>query len=287
MSVAVAKHFDTCILSADSRQFYKELAIGTAKPDSEEQDGVKHYFIDSHSIDDEVTSAQFESAALDILEEEFKKHDFVVLTGGSGMFVDALCIGLDNIPTSPQVKEQVQQEFEAHGLEPLIEELRQKDPGFHAEADLDNPMRVMRAIEVIRITGEKFSELRKRKPAPRPFKVHRFVIDHDREVLYDRINRRVDIMLDLGLVEEARSVFAKRHLKSLNTVGYKELFEHFEGKIGLEEAIEKIKQNTRRYAKRQLTWFRRHPDSHWVKFDSNEKMLKEILIQLKKIQEDS
>lgn len=264
LSIQLAKHFKTCVVSADSRQFYKELCIGTAKPTLQEQDGIKHHFIDSHSIHDEVTAAEFEKQALLTLKEEFSQKDIVILTGGSGMFIDALCYGLDPIPTSNDLKAAIQVEYDTNGLEPLLAELKENDLEYYNTVDTNNPMRIIRAIEVIRLTGKKYSSLRNNKKKPRDFRVHRYVINHSREKLYERINLRVDIMMKNGLLEEVKSVFDFRNLTSLNTVGYKELFEYFDGQFSLESAIEKIKQNTRRYAKRQLTWFKRHPESIWL-----------------------
>jgi len=275
--VQIAKHYQTCVLSADSRQFYKELSIGTAKPTREEQDGIHHYFIDSHELEDEVTSARFEKEALEILDNEFKTKDIAVLVGGSGMFVDALCLGLDDIPTDSKVKAKIQQECDLSGLEPLLLELKQKDPEYFEKVDRQNSVRVQRAVEVIRITGKPFSQQRTGKKKPRPFKVHRFVLDHPRELLYERINLRVDQMIAQGLEEEAKSVMKFRHLTSMNTVGYKELFSFFDGKTNRETAIEQIKQNSRRYAKRQLTWLRRNSENHWVKFTTKEQVVQEIL----------
>ncbi len=243
-------------------------------------DGVPHFFIDSHSIHDEVTAAQFEREALLLLEEQFEIHDKIVLVGGSGMFIDALCDGLDDIPTSPEVKDLVQQQFDEEGIEPLLEELKLSDQEYYEFVDKQNPMRIMRAIEVIRLTGKKFSELRKSQTKNRPFETKRFVINHDRKKLYDRINLRVDLMMKAGLLEEVKSVFSDRHLTSLNTVGYKELFSYLEGQASLDDAIELIKRNSRRYAKRQLTWFRRNPDAVWIEHDTNEKMIETILSHL-------
>ena len=212
-----------------------------------------------------------------MLAEEFKHKDIIVLTGGSGMFIDALCIGLDNIPSSSELRDTIQEEYNENGLAPLLIELQEKDPEYYAQVDRDNAMRIIRAIEAIRLTGKKYSEIRLAKPSPRPFEVHRFVINHEREILYDRINRRVDIMMDEGLLDEVKSVHHLRHLSSLNTVGYKEIFTYLDGHCSLDEAIEKIKQNTRRYAKRQLTWFRRHPEAHWLYFADTNEMVDEIL----------
>lgn len=257
------------------------MEIGTAKPTPEEQEGIKHHFVDSHSVTDEVSSARFEKEALDILKELFTKHDYVVLVGGSGMFIDALCRGLDNIPANPEVKAQIQKEYDEFGTHPLLDELKEKDPEYYDKIDRENPMRIIRAIEVIRITGKPYSEQRKAAPKKRPFEIHKFVINHKRDVLYDRINRRVDIMLEAGLIEEVKSVIKHRSLSSLNTVGYKEVFNYLDGNTSYEEAIDKIKQNTRRYAKRQLTWFRRHKEAIWIDYQENDKMIELILEQLK------
>lgn len=283
LSIALAKHFKTSVVSSDSRQFYREIEIGTAKPSKEEQEGIHHYFIDSHNLKDEVTSAQFEREALAVLEKEFLKNDFVILTGGSGMFIDALCNGLDKIPTSPAIKAEIQAEYEENGTIPLLEELKEKDLEYYNQIDKNNSVRIIRAIEVIRLTGKTFSSQRVAKPTARPFKVHRFIINHDREVLYNRINQRVDLMLQDGLLEEVKKVQHLKHLSSLNTVGYKELFEFLEDQISLEQAIEKIKMNTRRYAKRQLTWFRRNTSAIWINFSSKDQMKAEILHEISKI----
>lgn len=277
LSVELAKRINTVILSADSRQFYKELSIGTAKPSKEEQQGIKHYFIDSHSIHEEITSGQYAEQALEILEKEFKLHDNIIMVGGSGMFIDAVCIGLDPIPKSDEIKLQVEKEFQETGLEPLLKELKEKDFNYFQTVDIQNPMRIMRAIEVIRLTGIPYSEQRKNSQSQKDFKIKRFVINHPREILYDRINLRVDMMIEQGLIDEVKAVEPFRNLTSLNTVGYKEIFDFLNGQTTIEIAIDKIKQNTRRYAKRQLTWFRRHPDAVWIDYKSNEEMCDEIM----------
>lgn len=264
MGIALAKHWNTLVLSADSRQFYKETAIGTAKPSLEEQAGVKHYFVDSHSIHQPISSAQFEKQALSILVDEFKNHDIILMVGGSGMFIDALCYGLDNIPHDENVKNELNQELEENGLESLLLELKEKDPSYFNTTDLKNPVRIIRALEVIRISGKTYSSFQMFKPQVRDFEIHKFVIDLPRELLYDRINQRVENMLDAGLLEEVRELLPYRDLQTLNTVGYSELFRYFKQEIGLERAIELIKQNSRRYAKRQLTWFRRDPKNQWI-----------------------
>ncbi|MFK7786521.1 MAG: tRNA (adenosine(37)-N6)-dimethylallyltransferase MiaA [Crocinitomicaceae bacterium] len=284
LSVELAKHFNTCVLSADSRQFYKEVSIGTAKPSQEEMDGITHYFIGSHHLTDEVTAAQFEREGLQLLDDLFQKHQVIILTGGSGMFVDALCNGLDDIPTSRALREELQQEVDKGNLESLLEELKAKDPIYFKQVDQKNPVRVIRAVEVIRLTDKPYSELRKAAPKKRPFKVQRFVIDHERESLYNRINLRVDLMMEAGLLDEVKSVISYRHLSSMNTVGYKELFSYLDGNCSLEAAVDMIKQNSRRYAKRQLTWLRRNPDAQWIPFLSTSKMTEQIIEHLRNTQ---
>jgi tRNA dimethylallyltransferase len=271
------------VLSADSRQFYKELSIGTAKPSSTEQDGVKHYFINSHSVKEEVSSAQYEKEAMAVLKEEFKTNDIIILTGGSGMFIDALCLGLDTIPASDELRSEINEEFKENGLTPLLDELKKNDATYFSEIDRKNPMRVIRAIEVIRLTGKPYSEQRGIMPQKRPFTIHRFVINHDREKLYTRINKRVDAMMDKGLLQEVESVFEYKELASLNTVGYKELFNYLDGKYSLEEAVAAIKQNTRRYSKRQLTWFRRHPEAVWIDYQNDSQMVGSLIEHLRSI----
>lgn len=277
LAVVLAKQLNTVVLSADSRQFYKEIAIGTAKPYKEEMDGVPHYFIDSHSLNQPLTAGQYETEALTLITTELKEFKQLILVGGSGMFIDALCIGLDPIPADEIVQNSLREELATHGLDSLLEELKKSDPVYFAEVDQANSARVLRALEAIRITGKPFSELRLQQPAPRPFSVTRFVIDHQREILYDRINHRVDLMIEAGLIEEVKSVQHLKHLASLQTVGYKEVFDYFDGTYSLETCIEKIKQHTRNYAKRQLTWFRRHPEAHWIPYTSTENMTESIL----------
>lgn len=267
LSIELAKKLNTEIISADSRQFFKEMAIGTAKPSAEEQDGVTHHFIDSHSIEEFFTAGQFEEQALSSLENIFKKSDYAICVGGSGMYIDALCNGLDDIPGDLELRKELNELTENEGLDSLKKELEEKDPEFYKQIDLSNPQRLIRAIEVIRVTGKKYSEQRKKTPKKRPFEILKFGIHHEREVLYDRINRRVDIMVEQGLFEEVKSLSEYRNHNALNTVGYKEVFEFFDGKITREEAIELIKRNTRRYAKRQLTWFRKDESIRWVDKD--------------------
>lgn len=283
LSISLAKHFKTVVLSADSRQFYKEISIGTAKPTAEEMGDMKHYFIDSHQLEDEVSSAQFEKEGLKILEEEFKKNHVIILVGGSGMFIDALCFGLDDIPADAKIREELIQELEANGIEKLTAELEQVDPEYFKIVDKQNPNRVIRGLEVYRTSGKPFSSFRKNQQQKRFFESHIFVLNHEREVLYNRINLRVDEMVKNGLFEEVDSVKHLRHLTSMNTVGYKEPLSYFDGEISKKEAIELIKRNSRRYAKRQLTWFRRNPKNIWLEYTTNEELKQEIIEYLSKL----
>ncbi len=276
LGISLAKKYNSVVISADSRQFYKEMAIGTAKPTIEEMDNIPHFFIDSHSIENELTSAMYEKEALELIEGLFKIHDVLFLVGGSGMYIDALCQGLDNIPTSKEVKFEVEQDFEKNGIEFLKNELLEKDPTYYHQVDLLNPMRLIRAIEVIRLTGQPYSILRTQNQVKRSFDIKRFVINHEREKLYERINFRVDKMIEEGLVEEVKSLENYKDLNVMKTVGYSEIFEYFDGELSLSEAIEKIKMNTRRYAKRQLTWFRRNQDAIWLKSVDLEEMVNQI-----------
>lgn len=241
---------------------------------------MKHYLIDSHSIEEDFTAAKFAHEADIILREEFQSNETIVLVGGSGMFIDALCNGLDEIPTDPILRKELNAYVELNGIEPLIDELKEKDPVFYAQVDLNNPVRIMRAIEVIRISGKAFSSLRKATKKIHNFEIQRFIIDHPREQLYNRINLRVDLMLENGLLDEVKSVMDKKQLNALKTVGYTELFEYLNGDITFEDAVEKIKQNSRRYAKRQLTWFRKHKDAFWIPFESIDAMKNNVLSKL-------
>ena len=276
LGVALAKKWNTVIISADSRQFYKELLIGTAKPTLEEQEGIKHYMVDSHQLEEEVSSAKYAREVNSIIEKEFRHHDKLIMVGGSGMFIDAFCIGLDEIPKSNELKSELTKQWENSGLDPLLKELKEKDPQFYNEVDKGNPMRIIRALEAIRITGQPFSKLRTNQEKKHNFEIIRFVINHPREVLYDRINRRVDLMIQNGLLNEVKSVQHLKHLSTLKTVGYTELFNFLNGITNFQTAIDLIKQNTRRYAKRQLTWFRRHTEAIWLTNTETNLMVEEI-----------
>ena len=280
LAVELAKSLETIIFSADSRQFYKELYIGTAKPTFEERAGVIHYFIDSHSIHDKITAASFIAEIKPLLATEFEKHEVIVLVGGSGMYIDALCYGLDDLPVNEMIKNQLIETFQNQGLEPLLIELQLKDPDYFTKVDKQNSVRIIRALEVIRASGNTFTSfLTSSKSNTNSFDIIKVTIDLEREVLYERINSRVDLMVENGLEEEAKSIINFRDLQALQTVGYAEWFDFFDGKFTKLETIDRIKQNTRRYAKRQLTWFRRDKSAIWL----NGKDLTSQLIEIQKI----
>ena len=263
-AIFLANHFGTEIISADSRQFYKEMNIGTAKPDSEELAAAKHYFINSHTIEEEYSAGDFERDALQTLENIFQKHDVAIMVGGTGLFVKAVCEGLDNLPKAPEgVRERLNKDFEDLGLEHLKERLKTIDPLFYAVADIDNPQRVIRALEVYEATGMPMSYYQKNEVVHRPFEIITVGLNMDRDKLYDRINLRVDKMIESGLVAEVASLVAYRHKPAMLTVGYSEIFDYLDEQITLEEAIDKIKQNSRRYAKRQITWFKKYGNTTW------------------------
>ncbi len=278
LAIQLAKILNTVVISADSRQFYKEIQIGTAKPTLEEQEGVKHYFIDSHSIHSPVTSAQYEKEAMQLLNELFISTPVIVLVGGSGMFIDALCDGINEVPKNDLIKEQLNLELQTKGLPFLLSELKNKDEFYFRKVDKGNPLRVIRALEVIRSTGSTYSSfLDKNSIVKRDFETIKFVIDLPRQQLYERINLRVDHMICNGLLDEVKSVFEYKTLQSLNTVGYKELFSYLNSEIDFKEAVELIKKNTRNYAKRQLTWFRKDTSAIWLKSKATNEQINEIL----------
>ena len=281
LAIALAKHFKTEIISGDSRQFYKEIGIGTAKPTTSELNEVKHHLIDSHSITTEVTAASYSIEARKILNALFETKNEVVLVGGSGMFIDALTFGLDEIETSNEIKIELEKRLETEGLEALVKDMERLDPEFAAVVDKKNPVRIVRALEVIYSSGQKYSAQRKGFKNDLNCEIVRFSIQWEREKLYERINQRVENMLSEGLLDEVKSVLQFRNLKSLNTVGYKELFDHFDEKMTLDEAIEKIKQHSRNYAKRQETWLKRYNDLQQLNPTSSESLLQQALTFLK------
>jgi tRNA dimethylallyltransferase len=266
LAIQVAGWLDTEIISADSRQFYKELSIGTAKPSPEQLSGVKHHLIGHISVEDKYNISRFEQDVLKLLDELFKVHNIVVMCGGSGLYIDAVCHGIDEQPDhDPAIRHLLQAEYKANGIDYLRNELQRLDPEYYQQVDLSNPHRLMRALEVCMMTGKPFSSFRKGTIRQRPFRIVKLGIDISREELISRINRRTDDMMSSGLLEEAHTNLAYRHLNALNTVGYKEMFDYLDRKYSLEEAVEKIKINTRRYAKRQMTWFRKDSEIQWIK----------------------
>jgi len=270
-AIELAKHYKTVIVSADSRQFYREMSIGTAKPTDEELAAAQHYFINSHSITESFSAGDFEKQSLSLLDELFKTHDKVILVGGSGLFIKAVCEGFDEFPdTDPGIREKLNAELTEKGIAYLQEKLKSADPDYYNQVDLSNPQRVIRALEVFEGTGRPYSSFRKSAINNRPFKTIKFGLTMAREALYQRINHRVDVMVNHGLIDEVKNLLPSRHLNALNTVGYSELFDYFDGKTDLNTVIDLIKQNTRRFAKRQLTWFRKDPDIIWMQADKKE-----------------
>jgi tRNA dimethylallyltransferase len=265
LAIEMAQKLKTQIISADSRQFYREMAIGTAKPTPNELAQAKHHFIDSLSVTDSFSAGDFEDQGLIVLKKIFETHDTAIMVGGSGLFIKAICEGFDELPATPAgIRERLNREFEEKGIAHLQKKLKSADPVYYTQVDLNNPQRLIRALEVYEITGAPFSSYRMGHKDQRPFSVIKIGIDLPREVLYQRINKRVDDMVAHGLVEEVRSLLPYRHLNALNTVGYSELFDYFDGKADIETAISLIKQNTRRFAKRQMTWFRKDKDIRWI-----------------------
>ncbi len=277
LSIRVAEHYACPIISTDSRQFYRGIPIGTAQPDREQLERVEHHFIASHELTDDFNCGAYEVAALKRLEELFAEHDTVVAVGGSGLYVKALCEGMDDLPNvEPALRSELAERLKNEGLEVLAEELRKLDPSFYDVVDRKNPARVMRALEVCISTGKPYSTLRTGTKRERPFEIVKIGVNMERSVLYERIDRRVDIMVADGLEQEARAVYPLRHLNSLQTVGYREMFDYFDGTISREEAIELIKRNSRRYAKRQLTWFGRDDEIMWFLPTETEKIIEYI-----------
>lgn len=268
LAINLAKEINTEIISADSRQFYKELNIGVARPSQKELNSIKHHFIGHISIQDNYNAGEYEAEAIEKINSLFQKYDKLVITGGSGMYIDAITKGMDNLPNvDKSIREELNELFKDNGITPLQEELMEKDIEYYNIVDKQNHIRLIRALEIIRQTGKTFTSFRTNPKKKRDFKIKKFVLIRDREELIQRINQRVDIMAEEGLIEEARELYPFRDLNALNTVGYKELFKYFDKKISLKEAIEEIKINTRKYAKRQVTWFRKDKDYTWLSAD--------------------
>lgn len=268
IAIALAKRLGTEIVSADSRQCYREMSIGTAKPSEEELSAVKHHFIDIHSVTTALDAADYETLALGYLQNIFATHDAAVVCGGTGLYIKALCEGLDTMPAvSDEVVHDVNNEYETRGLQWLQHAVMEEDPDFYKEGEIKNPARLLRALIFKRSVGESIINYRTGEKKKRDFRIVRVGLELPREVLYERINTRVDKMMENGLLDEVRNLYSLRHLKNLQTVGYSELFEHIEGLYTLQEAVDKIKQNTRHYAKRQMTWFRKDKEMHWLQAD--------------------
>ncbi|APS40132.1 tRNA (adenosine(37)-N6)-dimethylallyltransferase MiaA [Salegentibacter sp. T436] len=278
LAINLAKKFNTEIISADSRQFYKEMRIGTAVPSTEELEAAKHHFIQHISIEDAYNVGDFEAEAIQKLEEIFQDHDIVIMVGGSGLYTKSVLQGLDYFPEVPaEIRENLNLKYEENGLVPLQKELQKYDPEYYYVADVENPQRVIRALEVCITSGKPYSSYLNQPKKQRDFIPISIGLTADREIIYERINRRVDLMMNEGLLEEVEKLFAHKHLNALNTVGYKELFSYLEGKIPLETAVSENKKNTRRFAKRQLTWFRKDPDIQWFDFKTPSEEVQEFI----------
>ncbi|TFF36882.1 tRNA (adenosine(37)-N6)-dimethylallyltransferase MiaA [Mucilaginibacter psychrotolerans] len=278
-AIQLAQHFNTAVVSADSRQFFREMSIGTAKPTAEELAAAPHYFINSHSITERFSVGDFEREGLALLEQLFQDHPVVILAGGSGLYIKAICEGFDDLPVADAtIRDSLNYELAEKGIEVLQERLKLVDPVYYNEVDISNPQRVIRALEVYESSGQPFSSYRTAKTNKRTFNIIKLGLDMPREVLYDRINRRVDMMVADGLVEEVEALLPYRHLNALNTVGYSEIFDYLDGDTDWSDSIAQIKQNTRRFAKRQMTWFRKDKDIVWV--DAKEENLTETMLKV-------
>lgn len=266
LSLRVAEHYGCPIVNCDSRQVFRSIPIGTAAPTAQEQARVKHYFVATRSLEEDYNAGQYERDALKLLDELFEKHEVVVMTGGSMLYADAVCYGLDDLPNIPvDIRKHVQEAYETNGIKWLQDEVKRLDPDYWSEVDQQNPARLAHCVEMCLATGKTYSSLRTKTTKNRPFRIIKIGLERPREELYDRINRRVEQMIADGMVDEARAVYPQRQLNSLQTVGYRELFAYFDGAYDLNRAIELIQQNTRHYAKRQMTWFRRDQQIHWLK----------------------
>lgn len=276
-SLAIAEHFSCPIISSDSRQMYQGMEIGTAMPGKDELARCKHYFVGQLQPGDYYSAAKYEEDVMQLLEKEFAENKVMLMSGGSMMYIDAVCKGIDDIPTvDDETRAMVLEKYEKEGLEQLASELRILDPEYYNEADIKNPKRVMHALEICYMTGKTYSSFRKRSVKERPFKIIKIGLQRDREELYERINRRVDMMIEQGLIEEVKRFAHLKHHNSLNTVGYKEIFKYLDGEWTLPFAIEKIKQNTRIYSRKQVTWYRKDKEIAWFHPDDIQEIIKYI-----------
>ncbi len=264
VGIEIAKHFNTEIISADSRQMYRELSIGTAVPSPSELSEIKHHFIQSFSISENLNASKFESLVLNTLETLFENHKIVLMVGGSMLYINAVCKGIDRMPdVDPEIRESLKTKLETEGIESLRFQLKRLDPDYYEAVDLKNPNRIIHALEICLMTGKPYSSFRSNPNRKRPFAILKIGLDCERETLHRRINQRVDEMVEAGLEGEARKLYPLKHLNALNTVGCREWFAHFDGEISREKAIELIKRNSRRYARKQLTWFRNDTEIKW------------------------
>lgn len=271
IAIELAKHYKTEIISADSRQFYREMNIGTAKPDKNELSQIKHHFINNLSIFDYYSAWQYEQEVQKFLNNYFKKKELIFLVGGSGLYIDAVCYGLDNLPSiDSEIRQKLIDMYNHHGLDAIRFELKRIDHEYYMHVDLKNYKRILHALEIYYQTGQKYSEFITNKKLERPYRIKKFVLNTDRNLLYDRINKRVDMMIESGLIEEAKNLYPHKNLVPLQTVGYREMFNYFENQYDLNEAIRLIKRNTRHYARRQIAWYKRDTQNIWMTPNINE-----------------
>jgi tRNA dimethylallyltransferase len=274
LSIELAKYFDTHIISADSRQLFKEMPIGSAAPNHNQLKEVKHHFIGSHSVHNYYNAGRYEEDVIKLLEELFKSKNICIMCGGSGMYIDAVCRGIDYMPEyNKEIRDELTKFYEDKGLDALLDELKAVDNKYYSEVDKNNVQRILRGLEVYKLTGKTYSEYRVQNHKERKFNILKIGLKLDREILYERINSRVDIMIQNGLEEEAKKLYPFKYLTPLKTIGYRELFEYFDGTITREKAIELIKRNSRHYARRQITWFKRYKDINWFEPSDFENMI--------------
>lgn len=276
----LATHFGIPIINADSRQIYRELKIGTARPTEEQMQQIKHYFVGTLGLEDYYSASLFEQQVLELLSQLFQTHDYALMTGGSMMYIDAVCDGIDDIPTiDDETRALMKRRLDEEGLERLCEDLKKLDPEYYQMVDKQNPRRVVHALEICTMTGQTYTSFRRREKRERPFRIIKIGLNRPREELYARINQRVDEMMAGGLLEEVKTMYPKRSLNALNTVGYKELFDYIDGRWPLEEAVERIKGNTRRYARKQLTWYKKDDQIRWFHPDEITTIIDYIISQ--------
>ena len=276
----LATHFGIPIINADSRQIYRELKIGTARPTEEQMQQIKHYFVGTLGLEDYYSASLFEQQVLELLSQLFQTHDYALMTGGSMMYIDAVCDGIDDIPTiDDETRALMKRRLDEEGLERLCEDLKKLDPEYYQMVDKQNPRRVVHALEICTMTGQTYTSFRRREKRERPFRIIKIGLNRPREELYARINQRVDEMMAGGLLEEGKTMYPKRSLNALNTVGYKELFDYIDGRWPLEEAVERIKGNTRRYARKQLTWYKKDDQIRWFHPDEITTIIDYIISQ--------